>query len=81
VLERRYGFRRREIGHALERLLAARHLAFASADTLYKALDAYTAGKGDFADYAIREHALAHGCGGLATFDRSLLKEQGFLAV
>jgi len=81
VLERTYKFARREIGHALERLLAARHLAFASADTLYKALDAYAAGKGDFADYVIREHALAHGCGGLATFDRALLKEHGFLAV
>ena len=81
VLERRYKLSHVEISQALERLLNAQHLAFASVDLLYRALDAYRSGQGDFADYVIREHALAHACGGVATFDGDLLTEHGFLAV
>jgi len=44
------------------------------------ALDGYEAGKGDFADYLVREHARAADCESVATFDRVLVKERGFVA-
>lgn len=81
VLERSYKLRRPEIARLLGRLLRANHLAFLSPDPLAPALEAYDEGRGDFADYVIREHARAHGCDAVATFDRALLKEPGFLAV
>ena len=46
-----------------------------------EALEAYDAGRGDFADYLIREHARVSGCEAVATFDGDLLKEPGFIAV
>lgn len=81
VLERSYKFRRAEISQVLGRLLRARNLAFASSERLARALEAYDAGLGDFADYLIREHARASGCEAVATFDGDLLKEPGFVAV
>jgi predicted nucleic-acid-binding protein len=53
-------------------------VVFSSSDQLTRALEAYTSGKGDFADSLIREHARAAGADTVATFDRSLLKERGF---
>ena len=47
---------------------------------LVRALAAFIRGKGDFADSVIKEHAQAAGCDGVATFDRTLLKEEGFVA-
>jgi predicted nucleic-acid-binding protein len=78
VLVAAYRVARREIGEALGRLLMAAHLRFASVDRLSRAREAFLAGKGDFADYVIREEALAAGCDRVATFDRVLLKEDGF---
>lgn len=80
VLERSYRFRRAEIGQALHRMLRARHLAFSSVDRLAHTLDAYVSGRGGFADYLIREQAREAGCEAVATFDKELLKEKGFLA-
>ena len=34
----------------------------------------------DFADYVIRERARRNGCEAVATFDKTLLKERGFVA-
>jgi predicted nucleic-acid-binding protein len=80
VLETTYKFRRPEIFGVLERLIRARHLTYSSPDRLARALEAYRSGGGDFADYVIREHALAAGCEAVVTFDGDLLKDQGFLA-
>jgi predicted nucleic-acid-binding protein len=80
VMSVSYGVRRAEIAGVLRSLFRARHLTFAAADQLIRALDTYEAGKGDFADYLIREHARAAGCEDVATFDRVLLKERGFVA-
>lgn len=44
-----------------------------------RALSAYERGRGDFADYLIREHARGAGCDGVATFDKVLLKEPTFV--
>jgi len=80
VMQSCYRVARKEIAKALRTLLTARNVAFASADQLARALDAFASGRGDFADYLIREHARAAGCTAVVTFDRTLLKEPGFVA-
>lgn len=81
VMSVSYDIGRREIAAVLRNLLRARHVTFRAADQLIRALEAYEAGKGDFADYLIREHARAADCDSVATFDRVLLRERGFVAV
>lgn len=78
VLSSSYRFSRAEIVEALAGLVRARAVVFTSTDRLARALEAFATGKGDFADYLIREHAVAAGADTVATFDRSLLKEHGF---
>jgi predicted nucleic-acid-binding protein len=80
VLLAAYRVPRAEVGELLGRLLMAAHLRFNDVDRLSRALEGFAAGKGDFADYVIREHARAAGCDHVATFDRMLLKERGFAA-
>jgi len=80
VLVAAYRVPRREIGETLGQLLMAAHLRFASVDRLSRAREAFVAGKGDFADYVIREEARDAGCDRVVTFDRVLLKEHGFAA-
>jgi len=53
--------------------------AIADGNALFiSALAAFSSGKGDFADYVIREHGLAAGCNTVATFEQALLKETGY---
>ena len=78
VLEYSYKVSRSEVVDVLGRLLHARHMTFGAPDLLVRALASFSSGKGDFADYVIREHALAAGCATVATFDRALLKEPAF---
>jgi len=80
VLAAAYRVPREKIGETLGRLLMAAQLRFANVDRLSRARDAFVAGKGDFADYLIREEARDAGCDHVATFDRVLLKEEGFSA-
>jgi predicted nucleic-acid-binding protein len=80
VLGTSYKVSRKEIGNILGQLLRAQHLAFPSAERLGRALGAYESGRGDFADYLIREWAGDAGCTTVATFDGDLLKESGFTA-
>jgi predicted nucleic-acid-binding protein len=80
VLETSYKVRRAEVREILGQLLRARHLVFSSAARLSRALDSHTSGRGDFADYLIREHSRTFGCEAVATFDGDLLKETGFVA-
>lgn len=80
VLAVSYRVVRGTIATTLRELVRARHLAFAAPDELGRALDAYANGRGDFADYLIREHARAAGCNEVATFDRALLAERGYTA-
>ena len=80
VLTRAYDFRRPEIGDFVRRLAHARQLVIEDIDDVHRALDAYTRGKADFADYLIVERAHRAGCEGLVTFDRRLLDEGGFAA-
>jgi len=78
VLISRYGFSRAEVAAVLQRLLDADHLSFPAPSQHARALAAFSAGKGDVADYVIREHGLAVGCTAVATFDHALLKETGY---
>lgn len=78
VLSASYDTPKPEIVALVRKLLHARQLTFRASDVLSRALEAYAAGKGDFADYVIREDAAASGCGTVATFDKALLKEAGF---
>lgn len=80
VLERSYRIRRPEILAGLKPLLRTRQLAFSSTDRLVRALASYEKGRGGFSDYLIREHAREAGYASVATFDRDLLGEPGFLA-
>lgn len=78
VLDVSYRVPRQEIVHTLRNLARARHLRWRAADRVRAAVDAYAQGRGDFADYLIREDGLAAGAAALVTFDRHLLKESGF---
>ena len=80
VLTVSYRIGRGEVAGVLRNLFRARHLAFRAADQLIRTLDAYVDGKGDFADYLIREHARAEDCDTVATFDRVLWRERGFVS-
>jgi len=80
VLAASYKVPRTTIAGILRDLLHAKHLAFRSPDELTRALDAFTHGTGDFADYVIREHARTAECTTVLTFDRTLLTEKGFAA-
>ncbi|MBK9262763.1 MAG: type II toxin-antitoxin system VapC family toxin [Polyangiaceae bacterium] len=78
VLSSCYRFSRPEITTVLRKLLEADHLSFAPMSRHAHALTAYAAGKGDFADYVIREQCVVAGCSVVATFDQALLKESGY---
>lgn len=78
VLDSCYGFTRVQIGRALHQLRAARQLTFDSPDVILRALRSFEAGKGDIADYLIAEHARRARCDSVFTFDKKLLREEGF---
>jgi predicted nucleic-acid-binding protein len=78
VLATCYDFGRAEIVAAMRRLTAAKQLVFDRYDAVLRALQAYETGRGDFADYLIREVARAAGCTTVATFDRKLLHDEMF---
>jgi predicted nucleic-acid-binding protein len=79
VLDTAYGFRREEISGVLQEVFRARQILLEDEDSLRRALDAYRGGEGDFADCLIRERARAAGAEAVATFDRVLLEEPGFI--
>jgi predicted nucleic-acid-binding protein len=80
VLVGAYGFRRSEVAEVLSELTRARHLRFDSSDRIARCVRAFESGRGDFADCVIREHALEAGCDQVATFDRKLLKHEGYVS-
>ena len=81
VLTAAYRFERAAVAGVLRELLRARHLTFGSHEQLSRALTAYAAGRGDFADYLSREQARVAGFGQVATFDKALHREPGFIPV
>jgi len=80
VLRSTHHVARADLEATVRDLLKVRRFAFQSPDAAARALAAFAAGRGDFADYFIREHAVAAGCEYVATFDQALLREDGFRA-
>ncbi|MDP8237450.1 MAG: type II toxin-antitoxin system VapC family toxin [Candidatus Hatepunaea meridiana] len=78
VLKSGYRRSRQEIVRVLWSLYRSTHLAFISMENYLSALEAYETGKGDFADYLIREYAYSVGCDTVVTFDKKLLTASGF---
>ena len=80
VLSYSYKIAKPQIVETLRNLLHAKQLAIVSRDAIARAVTAFTDGRGDFADYVIREQAREAGSDSVLTFDRALLKEDGFAA-
>jgi predicted nucleic-acid-binding protein len=80
VLAGAYRCRRSEIAPLLAELTRARHLRLENSDRVVRAIRAYRDSKGDFADYLIREAARESGCTAVATFDRALLRDDGYIS-
>jgi predicted nucleic-acid-binding protein len=78
VLTRRAGLSRADIAAALDQILRTELIVVANAAVVERALEAYREGRGDFADYVIREHALVAGAKEVVSFDRALRDEDGF---
>lgn len=78
VLVRRAKQSRADIADAMERLLDADMIVVSNTGIVRRALASYRNGPGDFADYVIREQALAAGATEVVTFDRSVKGEPGF---
>jgi predicted nucleic-acid-binding protein len=78
VLTRRVGLARAEIADALEQVLRTELVVVSDAASIEAALDAYRAGRGDFADYVIREQSRAAEASEVVTCDRALKGESGF---
>ncbi len=81
VLRSSYGFTRDQITSTVNQVIAARQLVFDSPDRLLRALAAFETGRGDVADYVIREDAKAAGCDCVVTFDKALQQEEMFVSL
>jgi predicted nucleic-acid-binding protein len=77
VLTRRAALARADIATAIDQLLRTELIVVSHTAAIERALTAYRAGKGDFADYLIREQARAAGAEEVVTFDRALKGEAG----
>ena len=78
LLTRRFGHSRAEIAATLDSILRTELVVVSDAGIVDRALEAYRNGKGDFADYLIREQAMADESSEVVTFDRTLKGEAGF---
>jgi predicted nucleic-acid-binding protein len=70
VLDSAYGFSRREIASAIERILQADVFFVQDEQEVFTAMVALRSGKGSFADALIGELGSAAGCSCTYTFDR-----------
>jgi len=77
VLTGCYASSKNEICEVLENLLRTKEIRVAHADTVWKAVRLFRAGKADFADCLIERSANEAGCGYTATFDRDAAKHCG----
>jgi predicted nucleic-acid-binding protein len=78
VLDSAYGYSKREIEGAIEKLLQSSTFQFEAKDMIHSAFDDYRSGRFDFADCLIgRIHALS-GCEPTATFDAAIRRLSTF---
>lgn len=80
VLASRYRCGREEIARVVRQLTEVQELALESTDRVVRALRAFERGRGGFADYLIAERARDAGCSSVATFNRALHADSGFVA-
>jgi predicted nucleic-acid-binding protein len=81
VLAYTYELTRKAIHEHLLSLTRTRGVIVDEADVVQEALDAYTTGAADFADYVILAATRRAGCRTLLTFDRRLGKERSVSAL
>lgn len=81
VLTRRAGLSREDIAVALDQMLRTELIVVAAPAVIERALAAYRNGKGDFADYLVREQALVLDAREVVTFDRALKGQDGFRVI
>jgi predicted nucleic-acid-binding protein len=81
VLTSRARLARPDIADAIERLLGTELIVVHNVAAVDRALGSYRGGKGDFADYLIREQAYLAGATEVATFDRALKGDSGFRVI
>jgi predicted nucleic-acid-binding protein len=81
VLSRRAGIDRSDIADALDLLFRTELITLEDTAIATHALEAYRVGKGDFADYLIREKARTFGTTEVVTFDRALKADDGFRVI
>jgi len=79
VLSRGYRHTKTDIVQTLELLSKSAGMSFQNTTGLRNAITAYKSGRGDFADYLIRERGVENGCQMVVTFDKALLNEPGFI--
>ncbi len=72
---------RLEILTSLEVIQNIFEFNFESSDRLKAAVTQFSQGKADFSDYLIRQRCFDAGCNRIATFDKALLNEEGFVEV
>jgi predicted nucleic-acid-binding protein len=70
VLDRGYGYQRKQVGDVLRQILAVAELEVEDSDLTWAALRLFEAGRADFADYIIGLVARQHGRRTTVTFDR-----------
>jgi predicted nucleic-acid-binding protein len=81
VLARRARATRNEISAVLERLLRTELMVFQDSSAIERAIIGYRRGRGDFADYLIRESAASMESTEIVTFDSALKGEALFRIV
>ncbi len=79
VLSRAYRHSKSDVIKILELLVRSAGLEFQAVSGLRRAIGAFRLGRGDFADYLIRERGVEAGCRVVVTFDKALLGESGFV--
>lgn len=78
VLRSAYRRPRDELVRVLGAIVDTAQFVIEDAAVVRTALERFSSGSADFADYVMGESALAAGCARVATFDRKLLREPEF---
>ena len=78
VLREGYGTSKADLIRTLDLILATRQFEIGGKDLVREALEAYRAGRADFADYLIGATHRQEGCTETVTFDRRLRGAAGF---
>ena len=81
VLTSRARLSRTDIADGMDRLLGTELIVVHNVGAVDRALSSYREGKGDFADYLIREQAYLAGATEVVTFDRAVKGESGFRVI